>query len=310
MIRHLRPTDTAALLPFRRAAGTAQAFTVAGALHSTFHGFPVTRYVALALSPRAWRQCWVDADEDGMKALARVGARTSPTTWETRDLFTVDRDEDRCAELLHEVGVAAAARKVMRVFLRAEQDSWLTYPARRAGYEPAGAETLYVLIQSSRHSPGPRATAGAGIRAREATDDPSLFRLYCAAAPVQLRVESGMTATEWWSALEKPWRKPDEVVLERNGEIVGWLRHGGVQGWWFFTILARPNAVDRLPELVHTALAASSGRPVATLVPAFDTAQAAVLERLGFVPERRFQVMAQTLVARVREPKGVVVAAS
>lgn len=134
--------------------------------------------------------------------------------------------------------------------------------------------------------------------AHAATDDHSLFRLYCAAAPVQLRAESGMTATEWWSALEKPWRKPSEVVDEHNGEVVGWLRHGGVDGWWFFSLLARPSAVDRIPALVHAAVVAANGRPVATLVADFDTAQAAVIERLGFVPERRFQVMTQTVATR------------
>jgi len=68
--------------------------------------------------------------------------------------------------------------------------------------------------------------------------------------------------------------------------------------------------VDRIPALVHAAVVAANGRPVATLVADFDTAQAAVIERLGFVPERRFQVMTQTVATRAREPKGVVVAAS
>jgi hypothetical protein len=310
MIRHLRPTDTTALLPFRHAAGPAQAFTVAGALQPALQGFPATRYIALALSLRAWQQCWVDADEEGIKTVARVGARNSPQTWEVRDLFTLERDDDRCARVLREIGAAAVKQQVLRVFLRAELDSWLTGPARRAGYERNGAETLYVHAHHGRPGSNSHGALPAEVRARQPQDDTALFRLYCATAPVQVRAESGMSINEWASALEKVWRRPHEVVLDHDGQISAWMRFGPVQGWLYFSIVARPTAVDDLPSLMQMALSHSGGRPIATLVATYDTAQAAVLERLGFVPERRFQVMTQTLAARVREPKGVPVAAS
>jgi hypothetical protein len=310
MIRHLRPTDTTALLPFRHAAGPAQAFTVAGALEPALQGFPVTRYVALALSLRAWRQCWVDADDHGIRAVARIGARNSPQAWEVRDLFTVERDEERCAQMLREVRSAAVEQQVLRVFLRAEQDSWLIFPARRAGYEPNSAETLYVLAHASRNGLSLQDAAPEGIRARQSKDDAALFRLYCATAPVEVRAESGMTSAEWWSSLEKAWKRPHEMVLDRESQIAAWMRYGPVQGWWYFTIMARQTAVDDLPGLIQMAISQSAGRPIATLVAAYDTAQAAVLERLGFTPERKFDVMTQTMATRVRAPKGVVVAAS
>jgi hypothetical protein len=319
MIRHLRPTDTTALLPFRHAAGPAQAFTIAGALQPSLRGFPATSYIALALSLRAWRQCWVDADEAGIHSIVRVGARNSPQVWEVRDLFSVEAEGERCASLLGEIGSAAAGQQVTKIFLRVEEDSWVASAARRAGYEPGCSETLYVRAHGPRTSDASGSQAeharrpvpsGEGIRGRRGQDEPGLFRLYCAAAPVQVRADSGMTAEEWWTSLEKVWRRPHESVLERDGQITAWLRHGPVQGWLYFSILARPAAVDDLPSLVLLAAAQSDGRPMATLVASYDTAQAAVLERLGFTPERRFQVMTRAMVERVREPKGVVVAAS
>jgi hypothetical protein len=310
MIRHLRPTDTTALLPFRHAAGPAQAFTVAGALEPALQGFPVTRYVALALSLRAWRQCWVDADDHVIRTVARIGHRSSPQAWEVRDLFTIEQDEERCAQMLREIRSAAVQQQVLRVFLRAELDSWLVSPARRAGYEPNGAETLYVLAHATRSGPNGPAAIPEGMRPRNSKDEAALFRLYCATAPVEVRAESGMTAIEWASALERAWRRPREVVLDREGQVAAWMRYGPLQGWWYFSIVARQTAVDDLPGLIQLAVSQCEGRPIATLVAAYDTAQAAVLERLGFVPERKFQVMAQTMAARVRAPKGVVVAAS
>jgi hypothetical protein len=321
MIRHLRPTDTAALLPFRHAAGPAQAFTVAGALQPSLRGFPATGYIALALSLRAWRQCWVDADDAGIHGVARVGARNSPQVWEVRDLVSVEAEGQRCASLLGEIVSAAASQQVMKVFLRVEEDSWVASAARRAGYEPGCSETLYLRAHGPRTGSGSGTTGSRGevadhppavdgVRPRKGQDEAGLFRLYCAAAPVQVRAEGGMTANDWWASLERVWRRPHEAVQERDGQVTAWLRYGPVQGWLYFSILARPAAVDDLPGLVLLAAAQSDGRPMASLVASYDTAQAAVLERLGFTPERRFQVMTQSMVARVREPKGVVVAAS
>ena len=51
--------------------------------------------------------------------MARVGSRNSSQTWEVRDLFTREADDENCASLLREIGSAAIEQQVMRVFLRA-----------------------------------------------------------------------------------------------------------------------------------------------------------------------------------------------
>ena len=120
-----------------------------------------------------------------------------------------------------------------------------------------------------------------------------------------------MTAAEWADGLEGGAGKVTEHVLERDGNLHAWLRVGRADGGRWLSICARDTVADRLPSLVAWAVQSSraGGAPLASLVPAYDTALASSLEEAGFVRERTFEVMARTLAIPVRETGGAVAAA-
>ena len=81
------------------------------------------------------------------------------------------------------------------------------------------------------------------------------------------------------------------------------------EGPWL-SLCARDTVAREIPSLVEWAVCSSHAgvAPLASLVPAYDTALASSLEEAGFVRECTFEVMARTLAIPVTEPSGVVAA--
>ena len=307
MIRHLHPTDSVLLFPFRQAAGRAQAFTLPRALESDASPFPAFRYAAVALSLRAWQTCWVKTSEGRIEAVVRAGRRSGPRAWEVRDLFLRARTADRCADLLEEICVQAGRDGALRVFMRIASGSDVFEEARAAGFLYCFSETLYRSEADAKRGGETAQAESLRLRPRRGEDEMGLFRLYCASVPASRRTYGLATATEWRDAQERAARAQDEWVAEdETGALTAWLRTAETRNGRFIAIAVHPNARASLEALLLVGLDGAEGRPAVTLAPSEDAALAAVLERAGFDAVRGFDVLVRPVALPVTETRGAV----
>ncbi|MEX0761151.1 MAG: hypothetical protein WD208_08160 [Dehalococcoidia bacterium] len=310
MIRHLHPTDSAGLLPFRQAAGRAEACTLAGAIHGGPSSFPAVRYTGIALSPRAWQSCWVQTRRTRIQVLLRAGPRSGPLAWEIRDLYLRRNFVPECWDVLEQLSVPAGRAGARRLFVRLFEGSPLFEQARQAGYMTVNSETVY-RTASAAAALKRLAVTGTPLelRSREKHDTDALFRLYCASTPLNVRQRVGQTVGEWSSAIERPWRKANEWVLDHGeGRLDAWLQTADTSAGRYFDVMCSRDAADDLQSLVAAALSEAGDGPAVTMVAAHNRALAALLEDIGFVPVRSYEVMVRMLAVRVAETRGAVAA--
>jgi len=304
MIRHLHPTDSVLLIPFRQATGRAQAFALSRALESHDPAFPVVRYVCVALSLRAWQSCWVMTDRGRIGAVVRAGRRSGPSAWEVRDLYLVPDALDRCSDLFEEICVQAGRDGARRVFMRLAAGSDVLPQARAAGFVPWFSETLYRLRAGANASAG---GAPLKLRTRLDTDDMPLFRLYCAAVPASYRTYGPATEGEWSDAHERAARdQPEWVVDDDAGGIAAWLSTAETGSGRYVAVRVHPEADVSLEALVQAGVDGAEGKSSVALVPSADTASAAALERTGFTAEREFDVLVRPVAVPVAEARRAV----
>jgi len=307
MIRHLHPTDSVLLFPFRQAAGRAQVFTLPRALESDPPPFPAIRYAAVALSFRAWQTCWVKTHEGRIEAVVRAGRRSGPAAWEVRDLFLRAGAAERCADLLEEICVQAGRDGARRVFMRMASGSDAFQEARAAGFLPCFSETLYRSEANTRRGGETAHAESLHLRARRDEDEMGLFRLYCASVPLSQRTYGPATATEWRDAEERAARAQDDWVAEdETGAVTAWLRTAETRNGRFIALASHPDARASLDALLLVGLDGAEGRPAVALAPSADAALAAVLERTGFVAGRGFDILVRPVALPVAATRGAV----
>ena len=135
MIRHLHPTDSPALLRFKQRAGQGEACSLSQALSGSSRKFPLVKYTTIALSPRAWRSCWVKTQRATVQAVLRAGPRSGANSWELTELYLAKNSRDIAVEVLEQLAFPAGASGARRIFLRLPTSSDLFDIARSAGYE-------------------------------------------------------------------------------------------------------------------------------------------------------------------------------
>ena len=307
MIRHLHPTDSVLLFPFRQAAGRAQVFTLPRALESDASPFSAIRYAAVALSLRAWQTCWVKTQEGRIEAVVRAGRRSGPGAWEVRDLFVRAGAADRCADLLEEICVQAGRDGARRVFMRMASGSNVFEEARAAGFLPCYSETLYRSEADAERGGETTQAESLHLRARRGEDEMGLFRLYCASVPASQRTYGPATAAEWRDAEERAVPAQDDWVTEdETGAVTAWLRTAETRSGRFIAIAVHPNARASLEGLLLVGLDGAEGRPAVAVARSTDAALAAVLDRAGFEAGRRFDVLVRPVALPVTATRGAV----
>ena len=310
MIRHLHPTDSPALLPFKQAAGHAEACTLARAVQGGPPRFSAVRYAGLALSPRAWQNCWVKTRRTSIQALLRAGPRSGRLAWEVRDLYVRPGYVSECAEVLEDIAAIAGRAGAHRIFLRTPGSSPVFEQARRAGYVPVQSETVYrteSALDAIQRLGVPDNSLE--LKEREPEDDHALFRLYCAATPVHCRTQEAPTATEWQDAAERPGRRQKEWLLEGEGaRAAAWLQTADLRSGRWFAITWMAGESLNLPALVSAALSDHDEGPAVTVVPEHRQPLAVLLEEAGFRATGVYDLMVKTLAARVAQPRGAVAA--
>jgi hypothetical protein len=300
--RAVRPTDLVALVSFdgKVYPNEARPWDRLGSEPATPNllGSAVEQWFSFATG----RQTWISIQGQTIRGLISARRRGARTAWEVDCLIAAAADGERVALSLFEQLSAGAVRAgAHKLFLRVEAGSDMLAPARRAGFVP------YVTEHLLRTDAPPPADvtlpAGLTLRARERADEQALFLLYNRVAPADVRMIEAMTLAEWRAAAERRsgGRGTADLVAEREGRVVGWLR------------TARDGEVGRLDLVLDpaewsaaAALAAwalrdlGKVRPVFVVVPAYARPVLERLQRLGFAPSGEYALLAKRLAQPVR----------
>ena len=309
MIRNLHPIDSPAFLPFKMAAGKARAYPLPLVLTGEAATFPLVKYAGVAMSPGAWRSCWVQTRRARIQVLMRAGQRSGQLAWEVRDLYVHQKFAAAASEALEQLAVPAAKSGARRVFLRLASDDWLTDEARKAGFVPVDSETLYSVESATAASERLDNPDGElDLRIRDSADDVPLFRLYCATTPLDIRMRTSQTMPEWRDSLENPGQRANErVAVDSDGNARAWLRTANTGSGHFFDITWSGDSPNAMQQVLSAGLDTEDG-PVSTLVPSRKNELAGLLVDIGFRPVRTYTVMVKTLTVRVPETRRVAAA--
>ncbi|MDG0870228.1 hypothetical protein [Candidatus Lucifugimonas marina] len=307
MIRHLHPTDSPGLLQFSQSSGQGETCTLAGALSGAIQGglggFPTVKYAGIALSPRAWQSCWVEARRGRINGVLRAGPRSGPQAWEVGELYLRNSKSELALDLLEQIAVPAGGAGAHRIFARVPANSAVYDDARKAGYSTVHRESVF------RADSATDAITKLGIpdhslqlRQRDKSDDAALFRMHNLNTPIEVRMKLGQTLQDWVAGSERLGRKPSEWVYDlATGEIGGLVQRKSTRSGLMFNLNWAAEAGSELPGLVAAALAASKDIPVSVAVPEYRPALSHLLVTLGFAEQAQYEVMVKPLAQTVTE---------
>lgn len=308
MIRHLHPTDSPALLQFKQRSGLDEARSLPQAIKGAPRSFPLVKYTTIALSPRAWQSCWVKTRRAVVQTVFRAGPRSGPAAWELSELFIAKNSRDVAIEVLEQLAFSAGSSGARRVFLRLPADSEIFDAARAAGYTPVYSETLF-RTESARQSlleldEEPGEPGALELRPLEPEDQHAMYRLFCAAVPIDVRTRVGQTLEEWSSSREKAGRKSRDRGIEDpvSGALQAVVTSCDVPGGRYFSAQTRTDMGGSVKSLVAAELEQAGDRPVLSLVPSYDQNMSETVGAVGFTPGQTYDVMVKTMAVTVTEP--------
>jgi hypothetical protein len=147
-------------------------------------------------------------------------------------------------------------------------------------------------------------------RPRLRSDETTLFQLYNAAVPANVRAAEAMTYEEWAALYRgrKPWTPTvlgdrQDYVWEIGSRIVGWMRVVFGQRSQALDLLTHPHYDTYAERMLENALTQTSPKaPVLADVREYQGAVQAALEQAGFHRGPPYLVWARQLAGRVVEP--------
>ncbi len=306
MIRSIRPTDLASFLAFLRKGNSNDAKTGRNLGRTERDLFSVGRFFNEWLSLDEDRYTWIDISWGRIRGLISVRSRPSPTAWQV-DSLIVDSEADCqeiCLGLLDYVSAVGGENGVQKVFLRVQKESPLKEGARQAGFLPYKAELLY--SREAQPGVGEAGVNGSLVRTKRPADDLPLFHLYSATVPGHVRQAEAMTFDEWKAITKKDLSLPtqQELVMERDGNLVGWLRVRRGRQANSFDILTLPNELETMEALVSHCLAIlDQRRPTFCLSPEYREDLRRALEDKGFRMVGEYSSLVKQLAVRIRQPR-------
>jgi hypothetical protein len=316
MIRHLHPTDSPGLLQFSQSSGRGETCTLVDALQGGPDGFPTVKYAGIALSPRAWQSCWVEARRGRIDALLRAGPRSGPEAWEVGELYLRKSRTELALDLLEQIAIPAAGAGAHRIFVRIPVDGQVSSDtdshgtiesvhdsARRAGFSTIYRETVYRC--DSAHSALRRLGIpdhSLQLRAQTESDNLALFRMYSATTPIEARMKSGQTVQDWAAGVERLGRKASGWIFELpDGSLGAQMQRVTNRSGHTFNLNWSTAGGSELTGLVAAALLDCKDVPVSTTVPEYRPALAHLLVTLGFEEKERYDVLVKPLAQTVSE---------
>jgi len=272
---------------------------------------PPTTAVAMALGS-SWRglrrraYTFILYGPDGPMGFIQGVMRPHGEAWEIVRLACLGDPDSAlngaCASLIEQFCQASGNRGSLRTFARVPTGGEALRVLSRAGFRQYTKEYTLVRPPLDEQEPQPAAPDAAatplppGVRLRHAEDNAwSIFvHLYCAITPQSVRHAEGRSSKDWrWSyrLLRRwlgKWMVTDELVLEHEGHLAGWLQLRPAQGRGYqqLDVLALPNSDGKIVELIRAGLAlAGPGaaiQPLACRVREYDVDVIHALEACGF----------------------------
>ena len=141
-------------------------------------------------------------------------------------------------------------------------------------------------------------------RPRLAGDEHSLYRIYNATTPSEVREATGLTLQQWADAQEPRSKRTRELVVEEDGEIMAWVRLDPHRRYVRVQSMVDPVWGGSLRSLVALVLEEVGSRRVLWEVPAYQESLRLTLEHVGFQMSGTYRLMVRLLVVQVKEPAG------
>lgn len=261
----------------------------------------LTRLLRQSLQPGG-REVWINRDGLSLLGLAAARPRSGPSAWEIDSLVLSLNSEAFVLDLLERCIATAGARGAHRLFLRLVAGSDLLPVARRQGFAAAGAETLLGTDAGPAPESGDESLATDAWRQRTRGDDLTLFRIFSAGAPQEIRWQTALTPGEWRAALDplgrgaREWVRDDPAgtALLRVSNDRGRLRAG----------LIGPDhaevALDAVAALRRLARDQKHRRGIEILLPDHLPVLANSFRELGFQDLTRYELSARPIAQRTQ----------
>ena len=242
-VRLARPTDAALVLSL---AVDAHSHIVKG--FGLLEHNDTIRTLARASFPLATRgRTWIARDRSTV-ALLEAQPRQYVIGWDVTRLAARGNDLDTAVECVVSAAVCHLQNHgVPRLFCRSAEDSAATL--RSLGFYALAREYILLSPQTHDHvsaSPPPDS------RYRMPQDSWPLHQLESGVTPPMVRQLEGLTSLDW----SRPVRRMSEIVVERDGRVVGWISWGTRLGPQYrgLALLVHPDDQDLAPVLIRHAL--------------------------------------------------------
>lgn len=306
--RTVRPTDLVALVSFdgKVYPNEARTWDRLGRAPETpsLLGSAVEQWFSFATG----RHTWISIQGQTIRGIASARRRGTRAAWEVDCLIAAAPDAERVAlDLFDQLSAGAVRHGAHKLFLRLEAGSELIEPARRAGFVPYATEHLLCLeTPLEGEVPGP--PAGILLRPREKPDEHALYQLYNQTAPESVRMIEAVRFSEWQAASERRGggKGAADLIAERNGRVVAWLRTCRADGTGRLELQIDPTCWEAVEALAAWGLRdLGSLRPVYATVYGYARPVAERLTGMGFQAAGEFDLLAKRLAQPVRVAKPV-----
>ena len=312
MIRHLHPTDSPRILQFRASAGLGDTCTLANALRGGPRRFPTAKYATIALSPRAWQNCWLESQNGKINGVLRAGPRSGKQAWEISELYLRNSKSSLILDLLEQIAVQAGGAGAYRIFIRIPIGSNASDFAQKAGFSTIYRETIYQT--TSTHSAATKLGISEDfftLRPRYQADDGNLFRMHNVVTPMAIRIKTGQTSEDWAAGMERLGPKSSEWILDLpTGEIGALIQTSTTRTQHMFNVNWATNAGGQLGAIVAAALKETDDVSAVTAVPDYKPSLAHLLANIGFKKQATYEVMVKPLTQPISEIQQVLAAVS
>ena len=277
--------------------------------HGTLQSLKLWKQV-LAQQDRRITLAWWDGIRSGCLASAR--SRAGPRAWEIDHFYLPagdigshrngngpgDIQSTAALEVLERLVQLAGCRNAERIFLRLPSGSPVICLAQRTGFFPCFEEVL--MEGAGDQTAGGGEYSSGSLRVRQPVDEYSLFQLFSASTPAQVREALGLTFDQWKDAQEPCAKGRQEWLRDVNGKAVGWLGllpgRGVVEG----KVMVHPDHPQVLTGLI--ALALSTPGVHRWLVPDYQEPVCDQLGDRGFQEKARYTMLIKTVAVPVMRP--------
>ncbi len=245
-------------------------------------------------------------DGGRITGLASACRRAGSTSGGVCQLVVVRDDEQSCGKLLETLAGHAGEHGAERLFLLLPDEGRLVDMVRKSGFFPCTSLTVFTLA-------GRAALVGTTpvqrYRPRLAGDEHSLYRIYNATTPAEVREAVGLTLQQWMDAQEPRSKRTRELVVEEDGEIRVWVRLEPHRRYVRVHSMVDPVWGGAVRSLVALVLDEAGSRRVLWEVPAYQESLRLSLEHVCFKMSGTYRLMVRLLVVQVKEPAGATASA-